>query len=211
MKKGQNNMVMHATTVAATSTATEREADFLRRYQDQASSGGDASQRMLFDELYSLYAPKIRTFLWRYADQHEVNDLVQESMIRVWTSLKHFRSESSLKSWIYAIALNVARDHLRKVKRLRWLQIVPDMFFAESIRDRRPNPQESSEHNALLTMIRKLSPKLKEVIVLYSLEDLSIEVIAEILHIPAGTVKSRLHQARIQLRAHLEQEEESYE
>ena len=75
------------------------------------------SDGMSFRALYEKYQGIVRSVIFRIAGPQELDDLVQETFIRVWQSLSKFRGRSSLKTWVYRIATNLAYDYCRKNKK----------------------------------------------------------------------------------------------
>ncbi len=149
--------------------------------------------RLIYDE----HACAVRNFLFRMGIQDELDDVVQETFIKVFGSHKEFGGKSALRTWIFSIALNTARDYHRKRKRSSWLE-----FFngeEEQVAGTGDLVAALSEQEEIQQAIAGLSPKLREVVILFCVEDWELQDIAETLNIPLGTVKSRLHQARSKL------------
>lgn len=125
--------------------------------------------------------------------QFSADDIVQESFIRIFKNYHTFDESKPLKPWIYKIVLNTFREMKRKQK---WL------IFSEQLPDRKEDYVKADDQlikqeveKELITSISKLSDKYKEVLVLYYFEDFSLKEISEILSIPVGTCKSRIHNA----------------
>ncbi len=133
--------------------------------------------------------------------QHEYEDLAQETFFRIYKARKRYRVTASFKTWMFRIAHRVWLDHLRKQSR----RTRREKAFADE-----PRPQHSSPPRAhaqdLDWALSHLRPGHRDVVVFSHLEQLSHGEIAEILNIPEGTVKSRLHHALKELRDLLEQE-----
>jgi RNA polymerase sigma-70 factor (ECF subfamily) len=144
-------------------------------------------------------------------------DVVQEVFLKVFRSISSFRQDSSLKTWIYRIAVNEARNHRRWFSRHRRQEVCLDAdtrsfdHDARGYQDWLPDPGRSPfdlaldrETQALIEQaLLKLNPKFRTALVLRELEGLSYEEIAEILEISLGTVKSRILRGRDALRKHL--------
>lgn len=148
--------------------------------------------------------------LWDPAD---ACDVVQEVFLKVFRKVGSFRGESSLKTWIYRIAVNEAHNHCRWNGRHRKQEV--DLESGEdagSFRDVLPSPDRSpydyvlerEQHRFVEAALADLNPSFRSVLVLRDVEDLSYEEIAEILGLPLGTVKSRILRGREALRAQLE-------
>jgi RNA polymerase sigma-70 factor, ECF subfamily len=135
-------------------------------------------------------------------------EIVQDAMLAVWRGAACFRSESSARSWVIAIARRRTRDRLRG----RRLRVVDDAFLAEQ-----PGPGPGPEAMALdraelaevRSAIRALSPAHREVLGLAFSTGLSLPEVAGVLEIPVGTVKSRLTAARAALNRILERNGEN--
>ena len=121
-------------------------------------------------------------------------DAMQETALRAWEHRRSLRNEAYFKTWVTRIAVNVCRDILRKSRRVVPVEQMPE----------RPGPESSSE---LYMTIERLPERLRLPLVLYYLEGFSVEETARTLHLPEGTVKFRLHEARKALRVELDGEE----
>ena len=122
-------------------------------------------------------------------------DVYQETFLRVVRSYSGYRRESSEKTWIISIAVNICRDYMRSAWKRR--VIVTDDFLtytAES--DTEEIIEKRSEKHALINAIMKLPDKYREIIHLFYYQEMGVNDIAKILKIPGGTVKSRLFKAR---------------
>lgn len=161
-----------------------------------------------FRALYDAHAPLVRRVLHRHVSSTDLDDLVQETFVKAWSALGAFKGESRVATWLVRIALNVAKDHARARRRKWWLAFLPDAGATSPSRAGPDAEAATSDRNEVERAIAALSPKLREVVVLYSLRELEVEEIAQILELPAGTVKSRLHQARVKMRAALSETEE---
>ena len=125
-------------------------------------------------------------------------EILQDTMLAVWRGAGSFRGESSVRSWVIAIARRQTRDRLRG----RRLQVVDDAFLADQPSSG-PGPEvmalDRAELAEVTTAIRQLSPPHREVLGLVFGAGLSLPEAAGVLEIPVGTVKSRLTAARTAL------------
>jgi RNA polymerase sigma-70 factor (ECF subfamily) len=149
-----------------------------------------------FQDIYLAHAPAVRALLYRYGVAGDMDDLVQETFIKIWKGMDEFKGDSSLTTWIYRVAINVAKNDKRAKKRKWWLLLSHDDTAIDLASSAADAEKILSDQTALDKAIATLSPKLKETLVLFSIKELEIEEIAKILDISPGTVKSRLHQAR---------------
>lgn len=153
-----------------------------------------------FEAIHAEYAGLVRRIVFRLCHPNDLDDLVQQVFVKVFEHRDHLKDPGSLKAWICRIAVNTARDDLRRRRRAGWLSL-----SAPEDLDRREGPgTDAGSALAGDQLVRRavgaLSPKLREVVVLYSLKELEVKEIAETLGLPEGTVKSRLSQAREKLR-----------
>jgi RNA polymerase sigma-70 factor, ECF subfamily len=125
-------------------------------------------------------------------------EVVQDTMLAVWRGAASFRGESSVRSWVIAIARRQTRDRLRG----RRLRVVDDAFLADQPGSE-PGPEvialDRAELAEVRVAIRELAPAHREVLGLAFGSGLSLPEVADVLEIPLGTVKSRLTGARAAL------------
>jgi RNA polymerase sigma-70 factor (ECF subfamily) len=138
---------------------------------------------------------------------------VQEVFLKVFRNIGSFRGNSSLKTWIYRIAVNEAYNHRRWFSRHHRQEVALGReesvaSYADSVADPAPTPFDLAadhETRALVEKaLEKLNPKFRTAVVLRDIEDLSYEEIAAVLEISLGTVKSRILRGREALRKVLE-------
>jgi len=146
-------------------------------------------------------------------DPSDAADIVQEVFLKVFRNIRSFRGGSSLKTWIYRIAVNEAYNHRRWYSRhqRQEVPIAPEegaQAYADSLADPGRTPFDQAldqETRALVEQaLEKLNPKFRAAVVLRDIEDLSYEEIAAVLEISLGTVKSRILRGRESLRKVLE-------
>ena len=145
-------------------------------------------------------------------DASEACDVVQEVFLKVFRKIDSFRGDSSLKTWIYRIAVNEAHNHGRWNGRHRSQEVgLEGDDDSRGYCDILPAPGGSpfdyvldrERHRLIEAALAGLSPSFRSVVVLRDVEDLSYEEIAEILDVPLGTVKSRILRGREALRTEL--------
>ncbi len=136
-------------------------------------------------------------------------DATQKAFIRVHRSLERFRLDDPFFPWLYRIVRNAALNQRRDEKRHKGE--VPLEWVKQS--DGRPSPLEETTadelRHRLWSGIQELSPELKEVFLLYHFQGLKYREIAAAVDVPMGTVMSRLHSARVQLRKVVDEEDPS--
>ena len=160
---------------------------------------GDSSA---FEALVTPYEQMLWRVCWHYTHHPEdAADCLQETMLKAWRAIKSYRGDCSLSTWLYRIASTVCLDFLRKQKRLPETESADELAeagFAPA--DDSPTPDETvlkAESNAeLQSAIDALPGDMRTVLILYALEGLGYEAIAETTRTSVGTVKSRLNRAR---------------
>lgn len=127
-------------------------------------------------------------------DFHKAEDLLQETFLKIIKNRLYFNGNSSFSTWTYSIATNLCKDEWRK-NIIRQKDLVGDGYPI----NQQPSPEssiiEKNIEEKINAIICLLPQKLRAVYVLASYEDFSYEMISEILDIPVGTVKSRMHNA----------------
>lgn len=166
-----------------------------------------------FQEIFTVYYPKIVRYLRRLIGEAEAEDVAQEVFVKVSRALDGFRGEASLSTWVYRIATNAAMDHRRK-SGSQHEPLTPD----DPSDDDAPMDTAALDAGPRLDtlLIRKdmndcirgivdgLPENYRTVLVLSDLEGLMNAEIAVVLDLSLDTVKIRLHRARVRLRKELE-------
>lgn len=140
-------------------------------------------------------------------NREDALDICQEAMLRLFANLDQLDRSRSLRPWLYTVVRNLARDlwRRRKVRRAEPLAVEVGAESGHEIVDRADGPErqaaKSELRQNLWLALSRLSPKQREILVLRDYQDLSYEELSAILGIPLGTVMSRLHTARKNLRA----------
>lgn len=175
-----------------------------------------AGDKKAFGRLVEAYQDRIYGYLSRMlSDPDEAEDVAQEVFLRAYRSLGKFRGASSFHTWLYRIASNLAIDVARRRKRQDGAVYSLDApveagenEYEREIADDSRAPDQMSEQAEVQAVVRQavmeLPEKLRDVVVLYELQGESYEDIADILQVPLGTVKSRLFNARGQLKKKLQ-------
>jgi len=154
-------------------------------------------------KLFELHKDMVyRTAFAVTRDEHAAEDILQECFVRLYTYCGSVDSERPLKPWLYRVTVNLAYDWASKKRIvqplddvLEWLSGLPGGFPAP---DHKAEEKETSD--MVQDVIAGLPPAHRAVVVLFYMEALSIDAIANILDLPVGTIKSRLHYARGRLR-----------
>lgn len=177
---------------------------------------GDATA---FETLVNERSGEIFGLLYRLTENvEEARDLTQETFLRAFQSIGHFRGESDLRTWIYRIAINQARNRWRWWRRRRREATIsidaPEIgggrlglvatLKANTNRDPEQDALLSERERALKKALSSLKRVYREAVILRDIEGFAYEEIAATLDISVGTVKSRLARGRQELRRRLE-------
>ena len=170
---------------------------------------GDASA---WEELVRRHTRRIFNICYRFTGNGtEAEDLSQEVFLRVYRTLASYRSaHGGFATWVTSVTRNLLIDHYRRTKRDRLTDSLDDAMPAVENKEsagRRPDEQLllgelSSQVQSALT---RLSPDLREAVILRDLQQLEYAEIQQVLAVPEGTVKSRINRGRIELARILQQ------
>ncbi|MBX3119310.1 MAG: RNA polymerase sigma factor [Fimbriimonadaceae bacterium] len=159
----------------------------------QLAQRGD---REAMGRIVDMYYDAVFAFCARSVGRELAQDASQETFLTAQGSIKRFRGDSSLKTWLFGIAHNHCRSALRK-QRCESVDWIMELHGIES-------PEASVINREVLrTALKRLSPEHREVVLLHEIEGLKYEEIAQVIGVPIGTVKSRLHHAFLNLRTAL--------
>jgi RNA polymerase sigma-70 factor (ECF subfamily) len=148
-----------------------------------------------FHTLYQSYAPQVHRFaLFLCGDATLADDITSEAFVRAWTSRGKIR-EATVKAYLFTIARNLYRDHLRRNNRLTELEeSLPDPAVGLASRT-----EQKAELETVLVALRKLSEIDRAALLMRAQEGMSYEEIATALDLPITTVKVKVHRARLKL------------
>jgi len=159
-----------------------------------------------WEELVRTHTRRVYGLCYRFTGKDsEAQDLAQEVFLRVYRTLKTFRAtEGAFTTWLARLTRNLLIDHYRRTKQERLTDSIEEQLTgieepaSPSVRpDGMVAGREASE--ILQAALQKLSPELREAVILRDLQDMEYREIADILRIPEGTVKSRLNRGRSEL------------
>ena len=132
------------------------------------------------------------------ADKHEADDLYQDTWVKVLKRFDTYDPSRDFEPWLTRLCVNTYRDRLRRLSRSPFLNFssneTKEAFLLTA------TAPEKEDYSDLYAAIDQLPEKLRLTIILFYFQDMDIEKTAQTLGIPTGTVKSRLHKARIQLK-----------
>jgi RNA polymerase sigma-70 factor, ECF subfamily len=177
-----------------------------------------ARDERAFNDVVRAYERRIFALALRMmGDRAEAEDLAQEVFVQVFKAIGTFRGESKLSTWIYRIAVNLSKNRTKYLRvrhsgeqdelgALEERVAMGDRKTANVSRVERPDEMMSGRETEQVVRraILELEPSFRECLVLRDVEDLSYEEIGVITGLPEGTVKSRIHRARAQLKETVE-------
>lgn len=188
----------------------ENETEFVARLvaRDEAA----------FNELVITYERRVFALVFRMLGRREeAEDLAQEVFVQVFKAIDQFRGDSKLSTWIYRIAVNLCKNRTKYLSRRH----ASDQDDVDAMADRAPlsaakgvsvgdiaRPDELVEGMQLEIIVKRaiqsIDAEFREVLILRDVEDMSYEEIAAVTGLADGTVKSRIHRARAQLKTLVE-------
>jgi RNA polymerase sigma-70 factor (ECF subfamily) len=162
--------------------------------------------RGAFDELVRRTYADTYTLAFRLTgDQEDACDVVQETYLRVFRGIRRFRGDAQFSTWLYRITANCASTHLGRRARHRHDDLTEDAMILDERPESDPAVQADTDdlRGRLKRALDELPPKLRAVVVLRDIYDLTHEAIAAELGISESAAKVRLHRARRKLRERL--------
>lgn len=182
-------------------------------YEEQLVERLKRRDEAAFNELVRLYQERVfRLLLRMIGDRAEAEDVAQEVFITVFKSIDGFRGDSKLSTWLYRVATNHCKNRIKYLDRrargkkkefdeIAEHDTVESATMSQSAQVARPDQQ--AEANQIETIVRaaiaELDEDQRELVILRDVENMSYEEIQQITGLPEGTVKSRLHRARLAL------------
>jgi RNA polymerase sigma-70 factor (ECF subfamily) len=171
---------------------------------------GDAAA---WEEIVQRYHRRIYNICYRFAGSgDDAQDLTQEVFIKMYRTLNSYDVDrGAFMTWVTTVTRNLLVDHFRKTKQERLTDSLDTtssghedaMPLSEQIPDRGPSPdsrvQSREAKETVHQALQKLSPELREAVILRDLQDLDYREIATVLKVPEGTVKSRINRGRAEL------------
>lgn len=185
---------------ASVNPAERMDANEPSRLISECIAGNQAAIEMLVRQYES---GVFRLALSIVGDEADANEITQETFIAVLKSLRTYQEKKKFKSWLYAIALNLSRSHLRRRKIVERLKsTLGGIFRIETQKGSTTEDEviQSEKETAVWKELEKLDERHRTVVVLRYFHELPISEIAEIMSVNEGTIHSRLHTARERLR-----------
>jgi len=171
--------------------------DLVRRIRDGDAEALRAIVERYQDRIFSLIFGIVR-------DRHEVEDVAQEVFLKVFTRIHAFDGRSRFYTWLYRVAANAAKDHVKHRSRRPSVPLSEEAPISDGNAGPRAQAVSLERRRAVREAIAALPTRYREVLTLRELEGFSYAEIAEILKLSIGTVESRIHRARARLRQRLE-------
>ena len=181
----------------------ERSLDPARSLVSRCLGGDEAA----WEDLVRQHTRQVYGLCYRFTGSGaEAQDLTQEVFLRVFRTLKTFRSaEGSFGTWLARVARNLLIDHYRRTRQERVTDPIEDQLTV--LEEKGATASERPDHavagreasEILQAALQKLSPDLREAVILRDLQEMEYREIAEVLGIPEGTVKSRINRGRAEL------------
>jgi RNA polymerase sigma-70 factor (ECF subfamily) len=187
--------------IAADTTGETYETALVARAQ-----AGDTSA---FDDLVRpRLARLLRLAMSIVGNDADARDAVQDSCLRAWRDVARLRAADRFEAWLWQITINACRTAVRGHRRVTVREIaIDDLPIGHDYPDRRPSlGDDVSAADAIRRAFGRLDPDKRTILVLHHVEDRSIVEIADLLRIPEGTAKWRLHAARKALERALAEE-----
>lgn len=158
-----------------------------------------------FGEIVEIYKNKVYQLCYRIlGNSHEAEDVAQDAFIRAFVNIKSYNPEFKFSTWLFRIATNLCIDRIRKKKPDYYLDAevagTDGLTMYSHLASNTPLPENKLEslelHEAVQKGILNLPEKYRIVIILKYIEEFSLNEISEILDLPLGTVKTRIHRGR---------------
>ncbi len=178
--------------------------ELIIRFQD-----GD---EQAYVELVNRYRNRLMTFVYRFVnDMEKAEDIVQDTLMKLYTHRHYYRNIAKFSTWIYTIAGNFAKTELRRKKRHKVTNL-SQMGFDDreyQLPSVEPETGETAQghfaEKKIQMAIQELPLHFRTVVILRDIQELSYEEISKIVDVPLGTVKSRINRARLQLQQSLKE------
>ena len=165
-----------------------------------------------FDSIMLLYRERLYSVIYNMTFNHDdAADLTQESFVKAFRSLGKFKGKSSFFTWLYRIGVNMTLSHLQRKKTRKFFSFeqISEEYASSKEFEKLSSSESSSVRNTLLNELHqklneallKLSDKHRTIVVLFEIDGLSHREISKIMKCTEGTVRSRLHYAKLQLQS----------
>ena len=187
----------------------EAEAEFVERLK--------ARDETAFNELMELYQRRVFALCFRFLNQREeAEDITLDTFTQVFKSIDSFRGDSKLSTWLFRVAVNLCKNRKKRHARRHrsshtGLDNVAESSFSAAegiVVGSVERPDELLEGRRMEVIVKRaimeIDEEFRRLVILRDVEDLSYDEIAEVTELPKGTVKSRIHRGRAQLKEKVE-------
>ena len=186
-----------------------------------AASPGDAIETLIqqclsgderaWESIVHQHWRKVFNIAYKFVGKHdEAEDLAQEIFLKIFKSLGTFDRRANFQTWLISVSRNLCIDHYRSVRKER--ETIDREIDANELTpaSTEPGPMASLEHRdrvvLLRTALQKLPATLRSAVLMRDIQELSYQEIAHKLHLPEGTVKSRINRGRTELARHVKKQ-----
>ena len=159
-----------------------------------------------YNQLVFRFKDRLLNFIYRFVNDLDLaEDLVQDTLLKLYTHKDSYREIAKFSTWLYTIAANLARTELRKKKRRKTFSVTElsrdDREFIIASSDVDPSEDLSSQNfeKSVQQALAELPDDFKTIIILRDIQELSYDEISKIVDVPLGTVKSRINRGRVKL------------
>ena len=156
-----------------------------------------------FGELVEKYQARLYNSIVQIFGPRDAEDIVQDAFVKAFQKLDSFKGTSSFYTWLYRIAFNTAVSHLRKQPSIISIDELQEAI-GDNLADDGERPGEAMEKKErskqIQSALQLLSEEHRTILILREVEQMSYEMLANLFQLPVGTIRSRLHRARMCLR-----------
>jgi RNA polymerase sigma factor (sigma-70 family) len=204
----QESPATHATQPERNAAQPEQNAQEAEQNPQEAERDGQEAQWSLptWEDIVRTHSARVYRLAYRLTgNQHDAEDLTQEVFVRVFRSLSSY-TPGTFEGWLHRITTNLFLDSARRKQRIRFEGLADEM--AHRLAGSEPTPAQAFDDSHLdddvQAALKALPPEYRAAVVLCDIEGFSYEEIAATLGVKLGTVRSRIHRGRAQLRSALE-------
>ncbi len=159
-----------------------------------------------YNELVKRYKDRLLNFIYRFLnDIDRSEDLVQDTLIKLYTHKNSYKEVAKFSTWLYTIAANLARTELRKIKRRKTFSVSElsnddrEYIISSDASDQSEDYLTENFEKKIQNALVQLPDDFKTIIILRDIQELSYDEISKIVELPLGTVKSRINRGRLKL------------
>ncbi|WP_173917821.1 sigma-70 family RNA polymerase sigma factor [Halobacillus sp. Marseille-Q1614] len=167
--------------------------------KQQPTEDSDHSLEIKVEHWIKTYSHDLKWLAYSYVKDHSLaEDITQDAFIKAYEKYDSFKKQSSEKTWLYKITINLCKDHLKSSYIRRVFKKGLEVF--QNLPSQHETPEQytihKSEDEELLEHILRLEDKYREVVILYYFEEFEVKDMAQLLNVSPNTVKTRLRRAR---------------